>query len=200
MTRRFAMTLNWRSLAMLLACTTVLLLGCRNEETREAERQANATPEAKFARFEADLQRRCRESSGALVADNTGGLGTTRVSTIIDPPNCVLHVPQSPGGNYTAEVSLVTRLLYASSTPIETPAESRSKLKAPGQKQSQPLEEDEEEVSAEPTEDSPQRKLGRQEEFRDTYDLVYCDERWQLTSRDVPESMQLLLNRALDAQ
>jgi hypothetical protein len=175
-----------------------LVIGCQGQETPSLP-EPESTPEAKFARFEADLRRRCQEASGSLMADNAAGLGTTSVRTVIDPPSCVWHAPQTPDGKYTAEVTFVTRMIYASSTPVDVPIDEPSRIRAPGQKKPLPTEEDEKQTT-EPTADSPVRKLGRQEEFRDTYDLVYRENRWVLASREVPESMKLLLNRALEAQ
>lgn len=183
-----------------LVCTTGLtfFLGCQSQQVPAAH-EMESSPEAKFARFEADLRRRCQESSGSLVAEGAAGFGSTSVRTEIDPPSCVWHAPQTPDGKYTAEVTFVTRMIYASSTPIEVPADEPSRIRAPSKRKKLPTEE-EEEQPIDPTANTPVRKLGRHEEYRDTYDLVYRDNRWQLASREVPESMQLLLNRALEAQ
>ena len=175
-----------------------LFAGCQSQEVPSAQ-EMESSPEAKFARFEADLRRRCQESSGSLVAEDAAGFRTTSVRTEIDPPSCVWHAPQTPDGKYTAEVTFVTRMIYASSTPVEVPVDEPSRIRAPGKKKPL-LTEVEEGQMTDPTADSPIRKLGRHEEYRDTYDLVYQDRRWLLASREVPESMQLLLNRALEAQ
>jgi hypothetical protein len=197
MAHRNSHLVNSPLLLLVLMCPS-LLAGCQNREL-PSEHVSGSTPEEKFARFEADLRRRCQEASGSLVAEDAGGFGTTSVRTVIDPPSCVYHASPTPDGQYTAEVTFVTRLIYSSSTPVPIDADEPSRLRSPGERKTLSTEA-EAEQPLEPTTDSPVRRLGRREEFRDTYDLVYRENRWQLLSREVPESMQLLLNRALEAQ
>ena len=158
--------------------------------------QVESGPEVKFARFEKELRRLCQEGHATLIADATGGTGLTSIRTAIDPPTAILHTPHTPGGEYTAEVTLVTRMTYSSLAPEESPEETPSQIKAPKKENPGLLGVEEKETKPAP----PVRSLGKQEEFRDTYDLAYRDGRWILVSREVPESTRMLLERALSAQ
>lgn len=131
-----------------------------------------------------------------MIADATGGTGLTSIRTAIDPPTAVWHAPRTPDGEATAEVTLVTRMTYSSLTPDEVPEETPSQIKAPKKMNSGLLGTEEQATMPE----TPVRSLGKQEEFRDTFDLAYRNNRWELVSREVPESMRMLLERALAAQ
>ena len=191
---------TFHSPRLCLFVALALMSGCRESGSASNPTADSAsTPAEKFARFEAQLRRLCQEASGSLVTEDASGLGTTSVRTIIETPSSLLHPPATQTGNYTAEVTIVSRLIYASSNPTPTENDTPSRLRAPGEKQ--PVSKEEErEALAQANAGSPLRRLGRQEEFRDTYDFVYRDDRWELVSRDPPESMRLLIDRALELQ
>ena len=179
----------------MICLLTLGFAGCSAPTVKHSD-QEETGPEAQFVRFEKELRRLCQEGNATLIADATGGTGLTSIRTAMDPPTAVWHPAQTSAGEETAEVTIVTRLTYSSLAPETAEEESPSQIKAPKKTDTGLLGTEEKETA--PV--AAVRSIGKQEEFRDTYDLAYRNNRWELVSREVPESMRMMLERALSAQ